>query len=611
MRTRRLEGGASLYALRIVLALAVPMLCMMALLPKVAAAAPTWTQENPGVVAALTGVASPDANHVWAVGNTGTIVATTDAGATWVTEQSGTTYNLNGVAFLDDNHGWAVGGHGAILVTSNGGTTWSSETSGTTQMLDSVAFSDLQHGWAVGASGTIIATTDGGTTWTPQSSGTSDLLSHVAAVGTDDAWAVGSPGIILATTDGGTTWAPQSSGTANNLSCVTFLSAEVGWAVGANGTILSTTNGGTTWTPQNSGGLQTLCAATFTDAGHGWIVGTSTLSNGTILGTADGGASWPAQSSGVLGGLLGVSFPDINHGWAVGYAQYSLLGVILRYHYPAPTVDVPQGGNAWYGGPVDVAVNATVDSSLTLSSLQYSTNGGSTWTDVPGSGMGRTLHISAEGTTNLMVRATDSVGQTATESTTINIDSSTPTIGVSGNDSAWHATPVTLTFTPHVGISGIWSVEYKIGSTDWEPVIPVAGAYTLAVSTNGADTVSYRATDCAELVSQVASCIVKVDAVKPVAKAEAATLKHDAVGQLDLYVTKKPAGCGKAKVTISFTQGGKPKKTFTTALLSVNRWNKVGWKCALAKGTYTMKLLAKDSIGNAQVGPTTAKLVVK
>ena len=64
-------------------------------------------------------------------------------------------------------------------------------------------------------------------------------------------------------------------------------------------------------------------------------------------------------------------------------------------------------------------------------------------------------------------------------------------------------------------------------------------------------------------------------------------------------------------MTIAFYQGSKLKKTFTTAWLSVNKWDKVKWKCTLAKGTYTMKVRATDLVGNSQTKATTARLVVK
>lgn len=592
------------------LALMVVLTCAAVVVPSWAQGSPTWTQENPGVIPWLAGVASTDADRAWAVGGSGTIVATTDGGATWKTENSATTNSLEAVAFSDADHGWAVGFHGTIVATTDGGATWGVRDSGTTKMLQGVAFSNGNDGWAVGQDGTTVATTDGGSTWTAQSSGTSDPLFHVACSDAEDAWIVGSPD-LLATTDGGSTWTAQSPGTTHNLNGVAFSDPDTGWVVGDNGTIVATTDGGSTWASQSSGGVQQLLAVAFTDANHGWAVGDNTEGAGAILATTDGGSEWTSENAGIAGTLGGVAFSDANHGWAVGYTASGSLGVILRYHYPAPTVTLTGGGDFWQAGSVDLSVNATVDSSLTLASLQYSTNGGSTWTDVPGSGGSRTLPVSSEGAASVTVRATDSIGQTSSSSTTVNIDSTTPTIAVSGNDSAWHRTAVTLTFTPTVGASGVSSVDYKVNKGNWIAIVPTGGAYEAKVSTNGNDAISYYVTNNAETTSLVGTCVVKIDSVKPTSKATGASFKRNKIGLLDLYVGKSPVGCGKAKVTIDFYQGRKLKKSFTTAYLSVNKWTKVKWKCTLAKGTYTMKLCATDMLGNKQAKATTAKLVVK
>jgi photosystem II stability/assembly factor-like uncharacterized protein len=76
-----------------------------------------------------------DASHGWAVGDylpyswwfgprvDGTIFATGDGGATWTEQNSDGAWGLRGVAFNDSSHGWAVGEDGTILATTNGG--WS------------------------------------------------------------------------------------------------------------------------------------------------------------------------------------------------------------------------------------------------------------------------------------------------------------------------------------------------------------------------------------------------------------------------------------------------------------------------------------------------------
>ena len=82
-----------------------------------------------------------------------------------------TTGSVQAVTFTDATHGWAVGASGTILATTDGGATWRKQTSGTTANLSAVTFPDATHGWVVDDNGTILATTDGGAIWSVQRSG--------------------------------------------------------------------------------------------------------------------------------------------------------------------------------------------------------------------------------------------------------------------------------------------------------------------------------------------------------------------------------------------------------------------------------------------------------
>ena len=52
-----------------------------------------------------------------------------------------------GVSFTDANNGTAVGDSGTILRTTNGGTNWTSQSSGTTNWLYGVSFTDANNGY--------------------------------------------------------------------------------------------------------------------------------------------------------------------------------------------------------------------------------------------------------------------------------------------------------------------------------------------------------------------------------------------------------------------------------------------------------------------------------
>ncbi len=278
---------------------------------------PVWRQLLSGTTNNLNGVSFADANTGTAVGDSGTILRTTNGGASWIINSSRTTNTLNGVSFTDTNTGTAVGDSGIILRTTNGGTSWISDSSGTTITLNGVCFTDANTGTVVGDSGTILRTTNGGASWTKQSSGTTNYLRGVSFINANTGTAVGDSGIILHTTNRGTSWTKQSSGTTNTLNGVSLTSAYQGKAVGDSGTIVV----GGSWMSQSSGTYNNLYGVSFTDASTGTVVG----DNGIILRTTTYGSIWIIDSSGTTNRLHSVSFTDANTGTAVG-----IRGTILR-----------------------------------------------------------------------------------------------------------------------------------------------------------------------------------------------------------------------------------------------------------------------------------------
>jgi len=132
--------------------------------------ATSWTWQYPVPQGySLTAVASVG-SHVWAVGVSGTIVASTDHGVTWSVQQSGVDVTLWKVAFVDEQHGWVVGDAGTVLSTGDGGSTWTQRDTGVLDSLDGVTFVDENHGWVFshtygGESPCILVSDDGGRTW--------------------------------------------------------------------------------------------------------------------------------------------------------------------------------------------------------------------------------------------------------------------------------------------------------------------------------------------------------------------------------------------------------------------------------------------------------------
>ena len=250
----------------------------------------SWAVRSSSTNFNLNDVRFPNNSRGFAVGHSGTIMRSTDGGASWSRLTNvGTGNNLLGVWFTDDKHGWAVGGGGTIAKTIDGGNSWTLRNP-TASQLNSVSFSDTLNGWAVGEGGTIVGTHDGGRSWyVVQPAVTGQAIKAVWRASNSTAWAVGAQGTVAMATPTADSlqWSAASLGAAFTLEGLHVASALTAYSVGANGTgvILKTVNGGATWIQQTSNSSQTLNDVWFVDTQRGWAVG----DGGRIVHTAQGG----------------------------------------------------------------------------------------------------------------------------------------------------------------------------------------------------------------------------------------------------------------------------------------------------------------------------------
>ncbi|MDZ4723879.1 MAG: YCF48-related protein [candidate division Zixibacteria bacterium] len=252
-------------------------------------------------------------------GFTGFIVKTTDGGQTWPNSHRSVGHPTQGITFIDTNNGWVVGDSGSLLFTTDAGGQWTDVPFQSLPIesgidLWAVKFFDNQHGWIVGTEGTILATTNGGVTWLSQNSPSSLSLADVDFVSNSQGWIIGNNGVIMHTTNGGNTWASQTSGTNRDLWGISIITSEVGWIVGDNGLVLHTENGGALWTKMELAQINRFQDLIFVSPTHGWIVGTE----GLILYTNDGGQNWQSQLSGTAEWLFSVFSLNNQLVWVVG-----------------------------------------------------------------------------------------------------------------------------------------------------------------------------------------------------------------------------------------------------------------------------------------------------
>lgn len=83
----------------------------------------TWSNQNPGVAAALTAGSAPSPAVCWVVGSRGTVLLTTD-GATWNARAFPEPIDLTSVRAADDKTAIVTAADGRRFSTSDGGQTW-------------------------------------------------------------------------------------------------------------------------------------------------------------------------------------------------------------------------------------------------------------------------------------------------------------------------------------------------------------------------------------------------------------------------------------------------------------------------------------------------------
>ena len=274
-----------------------------------------WIFQSSGISTSLRGVFLAGRSRIYAIGDSGGVLRTTDGGDTWTSLNAPTTADLYGIAFFDSLSGFVVGDSGVVLQTVDGGTTWLKRNSGTGVLLRAITVVDRLNAVAVGDGGAILRTTNAGVTWRKSVSGTSGILRGVTFPTQMSGTIVGDNAIILHTTDGGTTWQQQSSGVTGTLAGVDFPDSLRGFAADSKGSVLHTTNGGAAWfvgmDPPCCGSLN---AIRFTTADTGTVVGNS----GRIFRTTDGGLSWTQQAVNMVSDWLAAGFADGSNGTVVG-----------------------------------------------------------------------------------------------------------------------------------------------------------------------------------------------------------------------------------------------------------------------------------------------------
>ena len=297
-----------------------------------------WTEQTSPSSLSLSSVYALDSLNVWAAGQKGLIIHSTDGGVTWDSIPNGTLANLYTVEFINADTGY-VGGredesstpwlNTLIQRTTDGGLNWEFQhlPSGGGMMVTDIDFVDgppdePMRGYCTGGLSHTWRTDDYGVTWEHVRGDCGEgNFNSCFLVDSVTGWFVGTPSnvkpyTIMHTADGGESFEEQTSPLDIKLNGVCFGTDLKGVAVGNAGTVIYTSNGGTNWELSSDADIMgtTWFSVFLTETGKAWAVG----DDGKIAYSIDWGHTWEAQLSGVTDPLWEVYFINENVGWIVG-----------------------------------------------------------------------------------------------------------------------------------------------------------------------------------------------------------------------------------------------------------------------------------------------------
>jgi photosystem II stability/assembly factor-like uncharacterized protein len=291
-----------------------------------------WEPRISGTTRNLRAVSFVTKSTAVVVGDSSSILRTTDHGARWAAVPVNGVYSFRALSFIGSDSGFLASAtpHSAVLRTTDGGTTWDTVVAGIGGRAIAFANALTGHvceGWD------MYRTTDAGRNWARYDFPMNRIptFEGVKMFDDDTGIAVGTlariditpfdytSSEIFRTTDAGMFWGSVFSvGSPADLYtksfyAVTFDGQDKGIAVGDSGLIVASTDGGVHWTERTSGVRMRLYGVAYR-SGMATAVGDS----GTILHSSDDGISWQVQWSGVSEPLCGVSFADSLTGIVVG-----------------------------------------------------------------------------------------------------------------------------------------------------------------------------------------------------------------------------------------------------------------------------------------------------
>ena len=202
------------------------------------------------------------------IGDGGVIARSSPDSLPWTVLNSGTAQNLNKMCVIAEfsmvDVIYAVGDNGTVIYSTNNGWTWNPKNFPANVNLNDIEcnLSDTNHIRVVGDDFTSYYSTDGGNTWIDDSlyNKTSDLeipgvdlsaggpdLNSTQFLDDNTGYITGEFGVVFKTTNGGTNFASSFIPGVGSITDMHFITADSGFIVSDMGQVRVTDNGGANW----------------------------------------------------------------------------------------------------------------------------------------------------------------------------------------------------------------------------------------------------------------------------------------------------------------------------------------------------------------------------
>lgn len=323
----------------------------------------SWKQIAAGTAQSFSSVYK-DGSRLIAVGNSGKVFYSDDAGKTWIQANDASSVSYIDTGKFKTGELIIVGFGGYTLSSQDNGKTWSQYSFGTARDLNRI-ITKGESGYLVGSNGYLSYFANGN--WNAFTTGvTENLLASHGLSDEKTAFIGGTSGLIWKTVNGGQSWATLTSDTKETIRGLYFVNENNGFAIGTKGTFLKSVNGGSSWSSVGVSGLTDQIL--YGIEGNGDVI--VVVGDKIMIVSEDAGATWSAQSF----ATENFTFYDAWNGggsdiWAVGSKDgvssvtYQLDRSVPVQTTPATEVQAPASQTSAQNSLIKLAcaANATVN----------------------------------------------------------------------------------------------------------------------------------------------------------------------------------------------------------------------------------------------------------